>query len=704
MDESQLCRGTSSALEYGFFKGALKQATEYRRAAGYFSGSVFRVAYDEFAGFFSRGGKFEVVCNGHLSLADATAALAGLQESWKWTQVKLEEVAKRAGRPELNLMSWAIANGALAVKVAQVVPHTNAIYHEKFGLFLEGGNPFLAFEGSANETYAAFKTNYERVCLYPNEMKNATVYQSRLASEFEKLWQNKTTGLSILPLFEAFRQKSVKIAKKGADVIESATSFEKVNDEMVVPVEIIHFPSRLVLHDYQEDAIDAWFSHGGKGILEMATGAGKTFTALSAMAKVYENCGGPLAILIVAPYIHLVEQWSEEASKFGLSPICCFGNWKNWNQALEAGVFRLNNGGRNVLSVAVTNATFCSDRFQKLIDKIGVRTVLIADEVHNLGSTKLASVLPERVTLRLGLSATPARWMDQHGTDLLENYFGKIIFRFGLKEALNHEPPVLVPYRYFPILVKLDDDEQEEYINLTAAIGRCLSDLDSVSMSEMAKSLLIKRSRLIASARQKLPALRKAIGPYSSALHTLVYCGDSTVEFGDDEDANLNSGSNVGMQRQIDAVTSILGHELGMAVSQFTADTSQSERGEILSQFSLGELQAIVAIRCLDEGVNIPKISRAFILASSTNPRQFIQRRGRILRRAAGKSIAEIFDFVVRPPTIDSTDSRAGFKAGRRLIQNEMRRVAEFASLADNGPEARLSLIPMLKEWDLLHL
>ena len=703
MDESQLCRGTSSTLEAGFFKDALSQASEFRRAVGYFSASVFRVAFDEFADFFSRSGKMEVVCNGHLSSCDAKAAIEGLKDSHKWRHVALEEVCQQQGKRELNLFSWAIANRLLAIKVAQVTAHKNSIYHEKFGVFLANETPFLAFEGSANETYSAYKTNFERVCLYPAQMEKANPRQKRLLAEFENLWQNKTNGLSVLPLFLAFKQNWIKIAEDSKDAM-SVTPVEKVNEEMTVPVEIIHFPSRLVLHDYQVKAIEAWFSHGGKGILEMATGAGKTFTALAAMGKVYEKCGGPLAIVIVAPYIHLVEQWSEEASKFGLSPICCFGSWKNWHRVADAAVFRLNNGGRDVLSIAVTNSTFCSDRFQNVIQKIGVRTVLVADEVHNLGSPKLASVLPDKVTLRMGLSATPSRWMDPSGTDLLENYFGKIIFKFGLKEALHHEPPVLVPYRYFPILVPLEDDEQEAYLELTAAIGRCLSDLDSFSMNELAKSLLIKRSRLIASARQKLPALKKEIGPYSSAMHSLVYCGDSTVEFGDDDEEPRVGKTNNGIQRQIDAVTSILGHDLGMAVSQFTADTPQNERGEILSKFSSGELQAIVAIRCLDEGVNIPTISRAFILASSTNPRQFVQRRGRILRRAPGKTIAEIFDFVVRPPTIDASDSRAGFKAGRKLIQNEMRRVAEFASLAVNGPEARLRLIPMLKEWDLLHL
>jgi DNA phosphorothioation system restriction enzyme len=470
---------------------------------------------------------------------------------------------------------------------------------------------------------------------------------------------------------------------------------------MDIQPESLILPARFVLHDYQVDAIRTWFENNGKGILEMATGTGKTYTAIAATTKLFQQVGGPLAIIIVAPYIHLVEQWADESRKFGLSPICCFGTWTNWHEFAEAAVYRANQGTRSLVSLAVTNATFCSNRFQQLLDKIRIRTVLIADEVHNLGAPKLATALPDRISLRVGLSATPTRWLDADGTDRLAAYFGKVVFTFGLKEALLHDPPVLVPYRYHPVLVDLDDDEQEQYLELTAAIARCLSDLDAGVIGDMAKMLLIKRSRLIASARQKLPLLRDAIAPYKGSLHSLVYCGDSSVEFEDTDDP---SSEDPIVGRQIDAVTAILGHDLGMAVAQFTADTPQVDRPTILNQFARGDLQALVAIRCLDEGVNVPNISRAFILASSTNPRQFIQRRGRILRRAEGKSSADIFDFCVRPPRASSLVSDPAFKAGRRLIQTEMRRVAEFAALAQNGPQARLKLLPLLKEWNLLHL
>jgi DNA phosphorothioation system restriction enzyme len=469
---------------------------------------------------------------------------------------------------------------------------------------------------------------------------------------------------------------------------------------MEIPEEIPRLPDRLTLRSYQSNAVRKWLQSGGRGVLEMATGAGKTITALSAATQLAEGLRQPLVLVIVVPYLHLVDQWNDEARKFGLSPVVCSGSQSSWVRFAEAVVLRANAGHRRFTSLIATNATFCGDSFQKVLRSIRALTMLVADEVHNLGAPKLAKSLPEHAQLRMGLSATPTRWLDPDGTDRLTRYFGPTAFRFDLRDALRADPPVLVPYRYHPILVDLDQSEQEQYIELTTAIGRLIGSDDDSPLSDMAKALLIKRSRLIACARNKLPRLRQTIAPFASSIHNLIYCGDGSFDFADDGN---DRSSEPTVLRQIDAVTMMLGRDLHMSVAQFTSDTPTAERREILQRFGAGELQALVAIRCLDEGVDVPAITRAFILASSSNPRQFVQRRGRILRRASGKSLAEIYDFVVRPPECFMGD-QSGFTGARALIRREMSRVAEFAGLADNGPEARSILLPVLRAWDLLHL
>lgn len=697
MSEERLstCRGTGSALQKGFYREAVSKAILYRRAAGFFSSTVFLAAFDEVKLFFARGGSMEVVCNHRLRLADCEALCDGLYRPGKWLEKPVEAIPwSRAA----DLLAWAVANGRLHVKVALVAPPAKGIYHEKFGIFLSEHGADLAFEGSANETLGGICINYERVSLYAPRSPLLTVKCRELLAEFEDLWHNRTMGLTVLPFHKALRSGAIELDEDAGDD-EIARKGRPVS-AMAPEAELLRLPPRLLMREYQLRAVRSWFEAEGRGILEMATGSGKTFTALFALTKLYERIGGPMAVLILAPYIHLVDQWAEHAESFGLSPIRCYGAKEHWRRFLSAAILRLNNGDRSLLSIVVTNATFSSADFQNAIRKLAVRTVLVADEVHNLGAPRLAKSLPDRVELRLGLSATPGRWLDETGTDRLTAYFGPVVYRFGLKEAIEHIPPVLVPYRYFPVVVELEDDEQEQYLELTAAIARSITDLDASTLSDLAIALLIKRSRLLASARGKLPALRNAIRPFRELPFSLVYCGDSTVEFGDD---GGNADEYPEQRRQIDAVTMMLGHELGMQVAQFTAQTAREDRQVILQRFGAGDLQALVAIRCLDEGVDIPHISRAFILASSTNPRQFIQRRGRILRKAPGKSVAEIFDFIVRPPSIGMLDSAAR-PAGKRLIQNELRRVAEFCGLAQNGPEARLVLQPMLKEWDLLHL
>jgi len=148
------------------------------------------------------------------------------------------------------------------------------------------------------------------------------------------------------------------------------------------------------------------------------------------------------------------------------------------------------------------------------------------------------------------------------------------------------------------------------------------------------------------------------------------------------------------------AVTRILGTELGYRVSTYTAQNPLTEREELRRQFESGELQGLVAIRCLDEGVDIPAIQTAIILASSGNPRQFIQRRGRILRPYPGKERATLFDTIVLPPELD----RETLEIERNLLRKELRRFVEFADLADNAGEARIKLLALQKRYDLLDL
>ncbi len=453
-------------------------------------------------------------------------------------------------------------------------------------------------------------------------------------------------------------------------------------------------PISLQLRGYQQQAVNNWFANNGRGTLKMATGSGKTITALAIACELYKQINLQV-LLVVCPYRHLVTQWARECEKFNLKPILAFENLHTWQSQLSIQLYNLRSGTQQFLTVITTNSTLIGDGFQSQLKYFPERTLIIGDEAHNLGSPKLEESLPRLVGLRLALSATPERYFDESGTQSLFDYFGSVIKpEFTLKDAITQG--ALVHYLYYPILVELTETESRAYAKLTEKIGRALLyrdrdnvELNSFDNNEDLKPLLMQRARLIGAAENKLNALRELMATRRETTHTLFYCSDGSQEVG--QRSSL---------QQLKAVAKILGVELGYKVSTYTAQTTLQEREVLRRQFESGELQGLVAIRCLDEGVDIPAIQTAVILASSGNPRQFIQRRGRVLRPAPGKDRAIIFDMIVLPPDLD----RKTLEVERNLLRKELLRFVEFADLADNAGEARMKLLYLQKRYGLLDI
>lgn len=446
-------------------------------------------------------------------------------------------------------------------------------------------------------------------------------------------------------------------------------------------------PASLELRPYQQQAVNSWFANQGRGTLKMATGSGKTITALAIATQLYQKIGLQV-LLIVCPYRHLVVQWQRECQKFNLQPILAFESARHWQGELATQIYNLRAGNQPFLTIITTNDTLTSEGLRSHLKYFPPLTLIVGDEAHNLGAKRREESLPRNIRLRLALSATPERYFDDSGTQSLFDYFGEVLApEFTLAQAIKQG--ALVHYLYYPILIELTEDESRSYVKLTKSIGRALlfREQETSGIADSEKSLtplLMQRARLIGSAANKLIALREIVSPRLNTSHTLFYCGDGSIE----------------STRQLKAVTRILGTELGYRVSTYTAQNPLTEREELRRQFESGELQGLVAIRCLDEGVDIPAIQTAIILASSGNPRQFIQRRGRILRPYPGKERATLFDTIVLPPELD----RETLEIERNLLRKELRRFVEFADLADNAGEARIKLLALQKRYDLLDL
>lgn len=444
---------------------------------------------------------------------------------------------------------------------------------------------------------------------------------------------------------------------------------------------IPQLPSSIALRSYQQQAVENWFAHRGRGTLKMATGSGKTIAALAIATELYQKIGLQV-LLVVCPYRHLVTQWARECQNFNLEPILAFENAHHWQSQLANQLYTVRSGHRPFLTIITTNSTLMSDRFQSHLKYFPEKTFIIGDEAHNLGAPRLEESLPRSIGLRLALSATPERYLDEEGTDTIFNYFGPVLQpELSLGDAINIG--ALVRYSYYPVSVHLTESEAQIYAKITKRIGWALMECEGNFNHENVTALLMQRSRLVGAAANKLTALRHLMSTRRNTTHTLFYCGDGIVE---------ETG-----ESQLDAVVRILGREIGYRVNIYTAQTSVSERETLRKQLESGQLQGLVAIRCLDEGVDIPAIQTAVILASSSNPRQFVQRRGRILRTYPGKSRATLFDFIVIPPDLD----RETWEVERNLLKKELRRFVEFANLAENAEIASLQLLEIQNQYGL---
>lgn len=691
-------RSACDDLLNDFYIPALSRSILYQRSAGYFSTASLMVAARGIAHLIKNGGKMQLVVSPYFSEEDILAIEKGYK---KKGEVIREALERQFSIPEedfikrrLEAVSWMIANDLLDIKIAYTVRNRKVkrgLYHEKMGIFTDRDDDYLTFSGSNNESEDAYIYNFESFDVQCSWKSGLSEQLARMKKqEFEDLWQCRTDNLEIVTMPEAIKERLLELRPN--------TKPERDPEEMIQgePHEsknkrTIGIPNHIELRKHQEEAIKQWFGNQGRGVIEHATGSGKTITALSASVRLFEKFGR-LAVVVICPQKHLVDQWNTEAKKFGFVPLIGYEDSSKWFSNLNSNVVNFNLRVKKVFMFITTNSSFRMPKTLKVIEKIIDDFLVIGDEVHNLGAPYLRTCLIENTKYRIGLSATPKRWHDEEGSTIIFNYFGKPLQPpYGIKEAIRDG--YLCKYLYYPHLVELTPEEGEEYHELSEKISKCghydrvqeeFRDNDPLSI------LLFKRARLLGTATNKLKVLKKVASSCKDTYFNLFYCGDGKVE---DE-------------KQIDKVCRLLGQDLGMRVARFTHQEDTATRRSILEQLKRKDLQGLVAIRCLDEGLDVPVVKRAFILASSTNPRQFIQRRGRILRKPRGddSKVAEVHDFIVTPPDIERAKQTTAtvFNIERKLIRKELLRFAEFAETAENGPQAHEEVLKIKRLYNLL--
>ena len=663
-----------------FYIPVLKEAKTYKRAVGYFSSSALLEISEGLTSFINNNGSIRLLVSPKLDIKDYEAIKAGY-DARKLIEEKVingfdENVEFPQKDNRFGLLSRLIALNILSIKVVALTDNDNngSLYHEKIGIMQDQEGNTLAFSGSANETYNGLKTNFENIDVFCS-WKSQESEDRCLSKEmmFDDLWEGRIKTTITIPFPEIIKEKLMKYDSSEKSYTDLDNNLliifnkRKLDKDYSIP----RIPPNVCLKNYQKEAIDNWEKNDYRGIFDMATGTGKTYAGFGAICRLF-SAKKRLFVIICCPYMHLVDQWFDDCSLFNIKPIRCYGS-VNYKNELRRELVLLKHNKINFACAIITNASFGTDSFQSLIKEYLEFTLLIVDEAHNFGADKTSSTLAINYPYRLALSATIERYGDQEGTQKLFDFFGKKDIHYTLEEAIANNN--LTKYKYHPVIVYLTEDETSQYLDLSRKIAKFhLQEGDSIPKE--VEFLLLRRARIIAGARNKITSLKEEIRPYKNDHNILIYCG--AVKYGEDD-----YGTDYDGKKQIQIVEKMLHNDLGMNTCRFTAEENEKDRINIIDSFKNQELQALVAIKCLDEGMNIPAIKTAFILASSTNPKEYIQRRGRVLRKYPGKEYANIYDFVtlIDPRSLQNSND---VRLASNLAKKELNRVQDFILLCSN--------------------
>jgi superfamily II DNA or RNA helicase len=679
LDLSYDSGSTNSNVVKNFYSPVLELSKRYDRVAGYFSSASLAVAGRGISGLVKNGGKMRLITSHALQKSDI-GVLQNFYESEQWAREFIEEFEKSyAIFGELNgtvaknhvaAMCWLLKYNYLEIKL--VVPSSSFTkelsteeiekFHPKFGIFEDIQGDKIAFVGSINETAMAWRQNIESFEVFQDwDSENDAKRTRRREEKFSQYWNNqlgsdwKTIDLSLAI-------KSQLILKFAPDDFPPDIDL----DEQEV------FEKR-PLRDYQRGALTNWIDSSRVGLFEMATGTGKTRTARACI----ESCLnlGRLLTLVIVPYNHIAEQWRNELKAH--DPYLINSSWR---RDIPQMALEVQQGFREHVTLIAVQNTASSKDFRLLIQGIRshfVNFLIVGDEVHWLGASNYQSAMMSEANFRLGLSATPIRYFDEEGTMKVKSYFGyPPVFKLDLRDALKIRDEsgnrILCDYKYHPVFVNLDEEELQEYREITRVISAIRNSDDIDDREDKIRDKLIERADILKLAKSKIPALREVLNKIDKPIrHLLVYCADNS---------------------QLELALPIL-NEFGLSVQKITGEegtrtssiyNDKNERQHLIDSFAEGKLDVLLAIRCLDEGVDIPAARTSIILASSGNVKEFIQRRGRVMRVFPDKDFANIFDMCVLPE-----DPAERIPA---IVEREKARVLQYAEDALNVEEVKIVL------------
>jgi superfamily II DNA or RNA helicase len=636
-----------------FFVPCLEAASTYDRAVGFFSSSFFALIDVPIAEFAIRGGKMRLVCSPRLATEDIDAIAAGYEERTTGAALlrEIEEsLADPTGRAATSLLATLVASDTIEIKVAFRLVENQGLFHDKVGIFTDADRDRISFTGSANETWSAWsgRANHEYFHAFASWKPGDDERVEADSSYFEELWQGREADLSVIDFPEVARARLEEFVDPEG-VLAAQHRLQRAREERL---------PRPVLRPHQSEAVCQWTTHGYRGILEHATGSGKTITALACIDGALK---AGKSVLVLVPSLALRRQWYDEMSAYfgaGVEMVLADGDHDQWRHGSILRDFLSPGDGQRRIVLATMGTAADLDFVQRIADLPSL--LLVADEVHRIGSVRRQQILEIDADWRLGLSATWERQGDDSGSDAILAYFERVLQPpYTLADAISDG--YLCEYRYFVHPLSLTAEEREAWLEITTKISRAMAAADG-EMTDGVRQLLIRRGRIIKSAAEKVSLAGALLKQrYEPGEAWLVYCDDS---------------------RQLAELKDVCS-ALGMACFEYHTNM-EGDGPAALAEFERNG-GIMLSINCLDEGVDIPRISHALILASSTTRREFIQRRGRVLRTHESKHRAEIHDLFVEPGGFDDP-------ATARFVRSEMARAQEFVSSAVDSEATKAML------------
>lgn len=672
---------------------ALENSVRLDLGLGYFSSASFNVLAHGMAKFIANGGVMNLYINKYVSDEDYELLKGRYDNKFDDELVSqfhtLKKTFEKRDEHFFQCLAYLIQSEKINIKI--IVFKNGGIPHEKYGIFTDEIDNKVYFIGSMNMTANAIMNNIETIectCSWKGEDSKEKVLS--FERHFKKVWNGSCDGVLTYNAKKFCNEVMTTYPNQDPEMLikEERKFIKTLQKEIDMNINSRpHFPFKYTNGPmpYQEEAYYAWLKNEKRGVFAMATGTGKTVTSLNCALHEYEN-DGFYHLLILVPTLDLVEQWKNELMSFNYRNILEVSHLNpDWRNNLVYISERLERGRGTNFVIVSTYDSFVQTAFQKLLPSLSEKMILIADEAHNIGGRQVKSCFKKlTIPRRIALSATPERIYDDEDSEGIGVFFNDkrpYVYSFPMSKAIKEDR--LCNYFYFPKVAYLNDEEMELYAFYTDLLVRYWDpQKQKFTNKKEAKKILMNRKRIIHKCNDKLRVYKEILTEIGEdrLKYTFVYApqgkytevGDGNFQLTEEDDISF-------IQKLLDETKRVYPN---IMCNSFTGKDSKEKRATLLKAFSEGTLNMLLAMKCLDEGVDIPRAEIGIFTSSTGNPREFIQRRGRLLRKHEDKKYSYIYDIVVVPNTINREESFSSME--RNLVRAELTRVAYFATLAQN--------------------